>query len=71
MSFSIIFAIFSASGGFRAFMRASNRAMRIEEKKEYYCPVYFINFLGLFCLALGIILALLGIVFEIPYKSYL
>ncbi|NLM75490.1 MAG: YihY/virulence factor BrkB family protein [Clostridiaceae bacterium] len=74
MSFSIIFAIFSASGGFRAFMRASNRAMRIEEKRNIIVQ-YILSIFWVILLALGIILALLGIVFgeyliNLTYKFF-
>jgi len=62
MSVSIIFAILAASGGFRAFIHAANKAMRIEEKRNILVR-YLLSVFWVILLALGIILALMGIVF--------
>lgn len=62
MSFSMVLAIFFASGGFRSFMEASNRAMDIHENRNIFLR-YLMSVIGVILLALAIIFALLGIVF--------
>ncbi|NMA64671.1 MAG: YihY/virulence factor BrkB family protein [Clostridiaceae bacterium] len=62
MPISLIFALYAASGGFRAFMRASNRALRTDENRNIIIQ-HFLSIFWVVLFALGIILALLGIVF--------
>ncbi len=62
MSFSILVAIYAASGGFRAFMEGTNRAMRIPEKRNIIIR-YIISIFSVILFAIAIVIALLGIVF--------
>ena len=62
MSFSVLFAIYAASGGFRSFMEATNRALGVHERRN----IIFRFALSILCVvlfALAIVMALLGIVF--------
>ena len=62
MSFSVLFAIYAASGGFRSFMEATNRALGVNERRN----IIFRFALSILCVvlfALAIVMALLGIVF--------
>ncbi len=62
MSFSVLFAIYAASGGFRSFMEATNRALGIEERRNIVFRV-LLSILCVILFALAIVFALLGIVF--------
>lgn len=62
MSFSIIFAVYAASGGFRAFIKACNRAMKVKEER-HIVKLYLQSFFWVILFATAILLSLLGIVF--------
>lgn len=62
MSFSFLFSVYAASGGFRAFMEASNRALGIKESRNIFFR-YFLSAIFVILFAAAIVFALLGIVF--------
>lgn len=62
MSFSILVAIYSASGGFRAFMEGTNRAMRVPERRNIIIR-FLISIISVILFGIAIVIALLGIVF--------
>lgn len=59
---SIFAAVYTASGGFRAFMIAMNRAMDFKEDRNII-KKYVVSFLWVVQLAFAILVALVGIVF--------
>lgn len=59
---SVFAAVYTASGGFRAFMIAMNRAMDLKESRNILWK-YFVSFVWVVQLAFAILLALVGIVF--------
>ena len=62
LSISIILAIWSASGGFRAFIKAMNKIFNMGEKRSFLI-IILQSVLFVFVLALGIILSLVLMVF--------
>ena len=74
MSFSILFSVYAASGGFRAFVNASNRAMRVKEERHIIL-LYLQSFFWVVLFAFVILLSLAGIVFgeqilNLVYRYY-
>lgn len=59
---SVLVAIYTASGGFRAFMKGMNKTMGFEDHRSFLYK-YLISILWVIMLAGTILLALLGIVF--------
>lgn len=62
LSLSVLAAIYSASGGFRAFMKGMNKSMGFEDTRSFLYR-YVISILWVLQLTVTILLALLGIVF--------
>ena len=62
LSLSVLAAIYSASGGFRAFMKGMNKSMGFNDTRSFIYR-YVISILWVLQLTLTILLALLGIVF--------
>ena len=62
MSFSILLAVYSASGGFRSFMEGTNKAMGVSEKRNIFIR-YLLSVFWVILFSFAIVLALLGIVF--------
>jgi membrane protein len=62
LSFSILFAVYYSSSGFRSFMEASNRALGIRERRNIILR-FLVSVFCVILFALSILLALLGIVF--------
>jgi len=63
LSFSIILAIYAASGGFRAFMKGCNRVTGSEETRSFI-KRYLLSVIWVILFALTLVLALLAIVFS-------
>ncbi len=62
MSLSVFLSIYAASGGFRAFMKGTNKALGISD--ERFLPLkYLLSIFWVILFALTILLALIGIVF--------
>ncbi len=62
LSASVLLAMYTSSGGFRAFMTGVNKAMGLEDRRNIIYK-YFISILWVLQLAVTILLALVGIVF--------
>jgi membrane protein len=62
MSFSIILAIYAASGGFRAFMKGSNRVSGLKESR-HIMKRYILSIIWVILFALTLVLVLLVMVF--------
>jgi len=62
MSLSIFLAIYTSSGGIRAFMKGMNKAMRIKEKRNIV-HLYALSIFWVVLFAVSIMLSLVGIVF--------
>jgi len=62
LSLSVFLTIYTASGGFRAFMNGVNKAMNIRETRNILLQ-YLSSIFWVILLTLGIVLSLVGIVF--------
>lgn len=62
MSLSVVLAVYSASAGFRAFMKGTNRAMGIHDHRNIVVK-YILSISLVVLFAVSILLSLLGIVF--------
>lgn len=62
MSFSALFAVYAASGGFRSFMEAANRIMEVKERRNIIFR-FLLSVFWVILLSIAIIFALLSIVF--------
>lgn len=63
LSFSIILAVYAASGGFRAFMKGCNRVTGVVESRSFV-KRYLLSVVWVILFALTLVLALLAIVFS-------
>ncbi|SHF06186.1 YihY/virulence factor BrkB family protein [Alkalibacter saccharofermentans] len=62
MSFSVFLSVYSAAGGFRAFMKGTNKALGINDERSLPLK-YLLSIFWVVLFALTILLALIGIVF--------
>lgn len=62
LGLSVFLAVYSSSGGFRAFMKGTNKAMDMEDKRNIIVK-YLSSIIWVVLFAATIIMALLGIVF--------
>ncbi|HSP47837.1 MAG TPA: YhjD/YihY/BrkB family envelope integrity protein [Clostridiaceae bacterium] len=62
LGLSVFLAIYSSSGGFRAFMKGTNKAMDMDDKRNILLK-YLSSIIWVILFAVTIIMALLGIVF--------
>jgi membrane protein len=62
MSLSVFLSIYAASGGFRAFMKGTNKAMGLKDERSLPLK-YLFSIFWVILFALTILLALIGIVF--------
>lgn len=62
LGISVFLAAYTASGGFRAFMKGTNKAMDMEDKRNILVK-YLISIIWVILFAATIIMALVGIVF--------
>jgi membrane protein len=62
MSLSVFLAVYAASAGFRAFMKATNEALGLKEERNIV-TIYLLSLFFVILFALTILLSLIGIVF--------